>query len=48
VFHVFHVWDSPDDMSAFMRKLGPILEESGIQFAREPEVGELVKVVRPE
>jgi hypothetical protein len=46
VFHVLDVWDSADDMSAFMQKLGPILEESGMKLAGEPDVGELVNVVR--
>jgi hypothetical protein len=27
------VWDSAEDMSAFMQKLAPILEESGMQLA---------------
>ena len=47
VLHVLDVWDSPKDMGAFMQKLGPILEKSGMQLAGEPEVGELLNVVRP-
>jgi hypothetical protein len=48
VFHVLDVWDSADDMNAFMRKVAPILQQSGMQLAGEPEVGELVNVVRPD
>ncbi len=48
VFHVLDVWDSADDMNAFMQRLGPILQESGLQLAGEPEVGELLNAVRPD
>jgi len=48
VFHVLDVWDSTEDMGAFMQKLAPILQESGMQLAGEPEVGELLTVVRPD
>ncbi len=48
VFHVLDVWDSADDMHAFMQKIAPILQESGMQLAGEPEVGELLNVVRPD
>jgi hypothetical protein len=46
VFHVLDVWDSAEDLGAFMQKLGPILQESGMQLAGEPEIGELLNVVR--
>jgi hypothetical protein len=48
VFHVLDVWDSAEDMGAFMQKLAPILQESGMQLAGEPEVGELLSVIRPD
>jgi hypothetical protein len=48
VFHVLDVWDSAEDMDAFMQKLAPILQESGMHLAGEPEVGELLNVVRPD
>ena len=48
VFHVLDVWDSAEDMGAFMQKLAPILQESGMQLAGEPEIGELLTVVRPD
>jgi len=48
VFHVLDVWDSADDMHAFIQKLAPILQESGMQLAGEPEVGELLNIVRPD
>ena len=48
VLHVLDVWDSPDDMNVFMQKLGPILQEFGMQLAGEPQAGEVVQVVRPD
>ena len=47
VLHVVDVWDSRDNMLAFMSELGPIVEESGMGLA-EPEVGDLLQVVRTE
>jgi hypothetical protein len=48
VLHVVDVWDSPDDMRQWMSTLGPILEEFGMKLDGEPEVGELLQVVRPD
>jgi hypothetical protein len=48
VLHVMDVWDTQDDLDAFMRKLGPILQEFGMQLAGDPEIGEVLQVVRPE
>jgi hypothetical protein len=48
VLHVLDVWDSQDELDAFMLRLGPILQEFGMQLADEPEIGEVLKVVRPE
>jgi hypothetical protein len=38
VLHVLDVWDSVEDMNVFMEKLGPILQEFGVELAGEPEV----------
>jgi hypothetical protein len=46
VLHVLDVWDSVDNMKAFMEKLAPILDEFGVQLAGEPEVGEIIHVAR--
>jgi hypothetical protein len=35
-------------MNVFMQRLGPILQEFGMQLAGEPEAGEVVQVVRPD
>jgi len=48
VFHVLDVWESPEAMQQWMATLGPILDEVGMQLEGEPEVGELLQVVRPE
>jgi hypothetical protein len=48
VLHVLDVWDSQDDLDAFMLRLGPILQEFGMQLAGEPEIGEVLQIVRPE
>ncbi len=47
VLHVVDVWDSRDNMLAFMSELRPIVEEFGMGLA-EAEVGDLLQVVRPE
>jgi hypothetical protein len=48
VLHVVDVWDSPEAMAAWMSTLAPILEESGMQLAGQPEAGEVLQVVRPD
>ena len=48
VLHVVDVWDSPEHMRAWMSALTPILDEFGMVLDGEPEVGELLQVVRPE
>jgi hypothetical protein len=46
--HVVNVWDSQEDADAFMRQVGPILNEVGMIFAGSPpKAGELLKVVQP-
>ncbi len=48
MLHVLDIWDSVDDMKVFMEKLGPILQDFGVQLAGQPEVGEVIHVVRPD
>ena len=47
VLHVVDVWDSVEDMNAFMQIAGQIIEESGMTIEGQPEVGELLNVVYP-
>ena len=37
---VFEVWESREKFEAFGEKLGPRIEEAGIQMSGEPEVFE--------
>ncbi|MGY1632552.1 hypothetical protein ACI784_12685 [Geodermatophilus sp. SYSU D01186] len=48
VLHVVDVWDSPEAFSEWMVTLGPILEEFGMTLEGQPEVGEVLQVVRPD
>jgi Antibiotic biosynthesis monooxygenase len=48
VLHVVDVWDSPESMRAWMATLAPILDEFGMVLDGEPEVGEVLQVVRPD
>jgi hypothetical protein len=48
VLHVLDVWDSPEAMRAWMSTLGPVLEEVGMKLEGQPEVGEVLQVVRPD
>ena len=48
VLHVVDVWDSPADLSEWLPQLDPILEDFGMQLDGQPEVGELLQVVRPD
>ena len=47
VLHVVDVWDSEDDMNTWLKTLRPILQDSGMELAGPPEVGELLQTVRP-
>jgi uncharacterized protein (DUF2384 family) len=47
VLHVVDVWDSEDDMNAWMPTLAPILEDANMELAGQPETGEVLQVVRP-
>ncbi|MGZ4543652.1 MAG: hypothetical protein ACXVXI_11140 [Mycobacteriaceae bacterium] len=48
VLHVLDVWDSEEEVDAWMATLGPILQEFGMELAGPPEVGELLQIVRPD
>jgi hypothetical protein len=48
VLHVVDVWDSEDDMNAWLKTLGPMLQEAAMELAGPPEVGELLQTVRPD
>jgi hypothetical protein len=48
VLHVVDVWDSEEDMNAFMTQLAPILGEFGMHLAVPPEIGDLLQIVRPQ
>lgn len=47
VLHVVDVWDSEDDMLHWMQTLAPILEDSNMELAGQPETGELLQIVQP-
>jgi hypothetical protein len=48
VLHVLDLWDSEDDLNAWMQQLAPMLAEFGMELSGPPETGELLQVVRPE
>ena len=48
VLHVLDVWDSEDELNAWMQTLAPILGEFNMNLAGEPEAGELLQIVRPD
>ena len=48
VLHVVDVWDSEEDMNAFMAVAVKLIAEADMKLAGPPEVGELLNVVRPE
>ena len=48
VLHVVDVWDSEDDMKQWMQTLAPILQDSNMELAGQPEAGELLQIVRPD
>ncbi len=47
VLHVVDVWDSEDDLNAFMQIAGQVIEEADMKLAGPPEVGQLINVVYP-
>ena len=48
VLHVLDVWDSEDNMNAWMQQLAPMLAELGMEISGQPETGELLQIVRPD
>ncbi len=47
VLHVLDVWDSQEHMDAWMQVIGPIIEESGMELAGPPEIGDVLQVITP-
>ena len=45
--HVLDVWESREQMDAFMQTLGPILQGVGMELAGPPEPREVLNVVVP-
>ena len=45
--HTADVWESREDLDAYLRLFGPIAGELGVELAGPPEVGELLDVVVP-
>jgi hypothetical protein len=45
--HTADVWESREDLDAYLEKFGPIADELGVKLAGPPEVGELLDVVVP-
>ena len=45
--HTADVWDSRQDLDAYLEKFGPIADALGVVLAGPPEVGELLDVVLP-
>ncbi len=43
--HVLDVWESQIKLDAFLRTLGPLFAEFGMELVRPPEVGEVVRFV---
>jgi len=48
VLHVVDVWDSEENLNAFMQVAVKLIAEADMKLAGPPEVGELLNVVRPE
>ena len=46
VLHVVDVWDSEEQMHQWMQTLAPILQDSNMELAGQPEAGELLQIVR--
>jgi hypothetical protein len=45
--HTADVWESREDLDAYLRVFGPVADELGVQLTGPPEVGELLDVVLP-
>jgi uncharacterized protein (DUF2384 family) len=48
VLHVVDVWHTEESMNQWLETLAPILKDSNMQLAAQPETGELLQVVRPD
>jgi len=47
VLHVVDVWESQEELNAFMPVVGQVMEGAGMVLDGQPEVGELLNVVVP-
>lgn len=45
-FRVNEIWDSREQLDAFEKRLMPVLEDVGIEFAAEPEMLEIHNVIK--
>jgi len=45
--HTADVWESREDLEAYLRQFSPIADELGVRLAGPPEVGELLDIVVP-
>ena len=45
--HTADVWETREDLDAYLRQFGPTADGRGVQLAGPPEVGELLDVVVP-
>ena len=45
--HTADVWESREDLDAYLEQFSPIAAELGVELVSPPEVGELLDVVVP-
>jgi hypothetical protein len=45
-FRVSEIWDSREQLDAFEKRLMPVLDDVGIEFAAEPEMLEIHNVIK--
>jgi len=45
-FRVTEIWDSRDQLDAFEKRLMPVLDDVGIEFASQPEMLEIHNIVK--
>ena len=45
-FRVNEIWDSREQLDAFEKRLMPVLDDVGIEFAAEPEMLEIHNVIK--
>jgi hypothetical protein len=45
-FRVSEIWDSRDQLDAFEKRLMPVLDDVGVEFASRPEMLEIHNIVK--